>query len=113
MVTSEGNMTNIKDTKTKVTVGDRKTLTGTKRVDWHFCHKRNGKLHDVTLTNMAVITGLYVNLFSVTWALQKGFELTSENSHTIRYRIRIFSNHGGMLQNTMYTCNFIVYESCC
>ena len=37
----------------------------------------------------------------------------SENSYTICYRNWIFSNHGGMLQNTICLCNFIVYGSCC
>ena len=49
MVNSEDNMTNLKDTKTKVAVGDRKNITGTKRGDSHGWQKRNRKLHHVML----------------------------------------------------------------
>ena len=35
MVNSEENMINLKDTEIKVTAGYRKTITGTKRGDWH------------------------------------------------------------------------------
>ena len=71
MVNSEDNMTNLKETKTKFTVGYRKTITGTKHGDWHGWQKHNGKLHHVILTNMAVILGLYANLFRIIRALQK------------------------------------------
>ena len=66
-------MTNLKDTKTKVTVGDRKTLTGTKKGDWHGWQKRDRKLHYVKLTNIEVISDLHENLLSVMQALQKVF----------------------------------------
>ena len=48
MVNSEDDMMNLKDTKTKVTVGDCKNLTVTKRGDWHDWKKYNTKLHAVT-----------------------------------------------------------------
>ena len=35
MLNSEYHMTNLKDTETKVTVGDHKNITGTKYGDWH------------------------------------------------------------------------------
>ena len=76
-------MTNIKDTKAKVALGDRKTLTGTKYCDRHIWQKRNKKLHHVTLTNMAVIPGLHPNLSSMMRTLQKGFQLTSEGKTQI------------------------------
>ena len=76
-VNSENNMTNLKDTETKVTTGEHKTLTGTKRGDWHGWQKRNGKLNNLTLTNMSILPGLHRNLFSVTQSLQKGFQLMS------------------------------------
>ena len=49
MVNSEDNMTNLKNTKTRVAVGDRKNITGTKRGDSHGWQKRNRKLHQVML----------------------------------------------------------------
>ena len=71
MVNSEDDMMNLKDTKTKVTVGDCKNLTVTKRGDWHDWKKYNTKLHHVMLKNMDVISGLHADLFSVTRSLQK------------------------------------------
>ena len=49
MVSSEENMTNLKVTKTKVTVGDSKPFTGTKRGNWNGYQRRNVKnpSHDV------------------------------------------------------------------
>ena len=73
MVNSEDDMTNLKETETKFTVGDRRTLNGTKRADWHGWKKCNRKINHVTLTNTTIISGLQSNLFSVTQALQKGF----------------------------------------
>ena len=66
MVNSEDNMTNLKDSETKVTVGDRKNLTGTKPRDWNSWQEHNGKLHRATLKNTAEIPGLHANLFRVT-----------------------------------------------
>ena len=111
MVNSEDNMTNLKDIKTKVTVGDHKTLTVKKRGDWHGCQKRNRKLHHLTLTNTAVIPGLHANLFSVTRALQKGFQLTSDgktlilkkNSTKIRFDEKMANTAGeGFLFTTKF-----------
>ena len=77
MVKLEDNITNLKDSETRVTVGDSIPLTGIKCGDWHGYQKHDGKLHRVTLYSMAVITGLHENLFSVAQALQKGFQVTS------------------------------------
>ena len=49
-----------------------------KHGDFNFYPKRDGKLHHVTLSNTAVIPGLHKNIFSMTQALQKGLQLTSE-----------------------------------
>ena len=78
MVNSEENMKNLKDTKERVTLGYSITLTGTKRGDWNGWQKRDGILHRVKLTNMDIIPGLHANIFSVTQAPQKGFQLISE-----------------------------------
>ena len=43
MLNSEYHMTNLKDTETKVTVGDHRNLTEKKRGDWHGWHKNTGK----------------------------------------------------------------------
>ena len=71
-------MKNLKDSKTRVTVGYSRTLTGGKLGNWYGCQKCDGKIHCVTLTNMDVIPGLHANLFSVTRSLQKGFQVTAE-----------------------------------
>ena len=71
------NITKLKDAETRVTVGDSIPLIGKKCDDWHGYQKHDGKIHRVTLYSMAVITGLHGNLFSVTQALQKGFQVTS------------------------------------
>ena len=76
-------MTNLKDNKTKVTGGYYRNITGIKGGDWHVWQKRDQKIHHMILTNMDVIPGLHVNLFSVTQALQKGFKLTSEGETLI------------------------------
>ena len=78
MVKSEENMTNLKDAKTRVTVGYIRTLTGTKCDNCNIWKKRDGKIHRVTLTNTAVISGLHAYIFSVTRSLEKGFQVTSE-----------------------------------
>ena len=59
-------MTKLKDAKTRVAVGDSRTLTRTKRGDWYVYQRRDVKLHNVTLSNTDVISGLHVNIFRVT-----------------------------------------------
>ena len=70
MVNFEENMANLKDAKTRVTVGDIITLTGTDRDGWHGWQRRDVKLYHVRLTNMDIISGLHENTFTVTRALQ-------------------------------------------
>ena len=83
MVNLEENMTNLSDAKTQVTVGDSRTLTRTKCVNWHSYHKHDRKLYHVMLSNKYVILGLQENLFRVTRGLQKGFQVTSEGDTLI------------------------------
>ena len=59
-------MTNLKDAETRVTVGDSKNLTGTKHGNRYGHQRLDGKLHHMTLSNRAVITGLHANIFSTT-----------------------------------------------
>ena len=69
MLNLEENITNVKDTKTRVTVGDSRTLTGQKCVKWHDHQRSDIKFHCVSLSNMTVIPGLYTNLFRMKPAL--------------------------------------------
>ena len=78
MVNSKENITNLKDSETRVTVGYIRTLTGKKRVDWNGYKRCNGKLYHVTLTNTDVIPDRHSNLFILTQELQKGFQVMSE-----------------------------------
>ena len=111
MVNLEENMTNLKDTETKVTVGDRKTLTRTKYGDWHVWHKCDRKLQYQKLTNRAVIPCLHTKIFSVTQALLKGSKPRSEgealilkrNSTKIRFDEKIANKSGeGFLLTTKF-----------
>ena len=107
-------MTNLKNTKTKVTVGYRKNLTGTKRGEWHGWQKFNGRIYHETLKYMFIITVLHENIFSVTQELQKCFQLTSEgktlilkkNSTEIRFGEKMAnkSGKGFLLTTKFYKC---------
>ena len=76
-------MSNLKDAITRVTLGDIRTLTRTKRDDWHRYQKRDRKLHRVMLSNMSVIPGLHKNIFSLMRALQKCFQVKLEGKTLI------------------------------
>ena len=78
MVTTELNMTNLRNSKTFVNIGDSGTPNVTKRGVWHVYQKRDGKIHHLMLSDMALIIGLHVNLFSVAQALQKDLQVTLE-----------------------------------
>ena len=65
MAKSEENMTNLKDAKTRVTVGDSRTLTGGKGGNLHGYQRHAGKIHCVMLSNAAIISGLHVSIFSL------------------------------------------------
>ena len=45
MVNSEENMTNLKNSKTRVTIRDSRTLIRKKRGDWHSWQKYDRRLH--------------------------------------------------------------------
>ena len=49
MVTSEKDMTNLKDSGTRDTVGDSRALTGTKHGDWNSYRIRDRKIYHVRL----------------------------------------------------------------
>ena len=66
MVNLEENMLNLKDAETRVTVGESRSLTGTKRGNCHGDRICDRKLHRVTLSNTAVIIGLHTNILCVT-----------------------------------------------
>ena len=83
MVKPEENMTNLKDTKAKVTVRDSITLTGKKQRNWNGYQRRDRKLHCMMLSNTAVIPGLHANLFIMKRSLQKGLKATSEGETLI------------------------------
>ena len=51
MVTSEENMSNLRNAETIVTVGDSETITGTKCGNWHQYHKHDGKLYCAMFSN--------------------------------------------------------------
>ena len=95
-------MTNLKNAEIWVTVEYSRTLTGIKCDNWKIYQRRDGKLHHVTLLITSVIPGLHANLFSVTWVLQKVFQVTSEfeslifkkNPTEIRFDKKMANNSG-------------------
>ena len=66
----------------------------------------------LTLSDMSVIPGLHANIFSMAWALQKGFQVTSEckyvilnkNSTEIRFDEKMANNGGNgfILSTNLY-----------
>ena len=124
MINLEENMTNLKNDETRVTVGDNRTLTGTKGGDWNRYKRREGKTHNMTLSNTDVITGLKSNLFSMTRSLQNVFQVTSEsdililkkNSTKIRFDNKMANNSvkGFLLTTKFYksanSTDFLVPE---
>ena len=66
MENSEENMINLKGAKLQVTVRDSRTPTGIKHGNWHGYQRRDGKIHHLTLSNMAIILGLHINIYRVT-----------------------------------------------
>ena len=78
MVTTEGNMANLKNSKTRVTVEYSVKFTGTKHDKRKGYQKHDDNLHRVALSNSSVILGVHKYIFSVTRALQKGFQIMSE-----------------------------------
>ena len=79
-------MTKLKYVEAWVTVGDSRTLTGGKHGNWHGYQRRYEKLYHVTLSSTVSIPGLYTNIFSMVWALQNVFQVTSEGETQILNR---------------------------
>ena len=87
ILNSEENMSNLKDSKTLVTVGYSRKITGAKCGNWHIWHRLDIILQRATLTNMAVIPGPHTNIFSVTRAQKNIFSVTSEGETQILKKI--------------------------
>ena len=83
MVTIEGNMTNLCNKGTQVTIGDSGTLTGTKRGDWHGYQKHDKRIHPLTLSYTYAIPGLYAKFSSATRAPHKSIQVTLEGEALI------------------------------
>ena len=77
MVNSEDNMTNLNNAETGVTIGDSRTFTGKNVVIGTSIINVTENSIILTLSDTAVIPGLHSNLFSVTRALKKGFQVIS------------------------------------
>ena len=104
-------MTNLKNIETQVTLVDIRTLTRKKCGNWNGYQRGVRKLHRVTLSHTYIIPGIHENILSVTRALQKGFQLTSEdvtlilkkNSTNIRFDKKMVDNDDkGFLLTTRF-----------
>ena len=82
------NMKKLHNTETQVTIGDSGTLTRTKHGDWNRCQIHDRKLHSMTLSDTDIIPDLHTDLFIMTWALKRGFQVTSENEAIILQKIQ-------------------------
>ena len=76
-------MTSIKDTERQVAIGYSRTLTGGGHGDWNSYHRRDGKIHRMTLYDTYVIPDLHKILFSMMQVLKKGFQVTPESKSLI------------------------------
>ena len=83
MVNSLNNMTKIRELKTLVNTGKKKTMTGQLQEDWKGYHKRDSKVYPQKCTYTAYISDLSVNIFSVTCALTKGLNVTLERKSLV------------------------------
>ena len=83
MVNSEENLMKLKYAKTLFTVGDRRNITLTTCGNWRGYWRHDKTLHRLMISNMDVITGLHSNIFIIKWALQRGFQVTSEGDTLI------------------------------
>ena len=70
-------MKNLREVKRVVRRGNKKSITGSLRGDWKGYQKRDGKFYSVMCTDTAYIPDLSINIFSMTRALTKGFNVTS------------------------------------
>ena len=76
-------MINLIEVKTVFNTGNNKTMMGLLRGYWKGYQKRDGKFYQVTCTNTAYIPDLSVNIFSVTRALTKGFNVKSDKESLV------------------------------
>ena len=81
MVATELNMSNLRDAKTRVAVGDSGTPSRTKFGGWHSYHKNDVELQCVMLSVTDVIPVLRANVFRATQSLQNYFQVTSEDEY--------------------------------
>ena len=113
MVNSLKNTTNLREVKTVVKTGINKTMTGLLRGDWKGLQKRDRKFYLVTSTDTAYIPYLSVNIFSMTRALTKGFNVMSEkenfelkkNATILKFEERLYNGNGNgyILAARVYT----------
>ena len=79
MVNNLKNMMNVLEFKKMVKIRNKKTMTVLLWGNWKGFQKRDGKIYLVMCTDTAHIPYLRVNIFSLTCALTKGFNMTPEN----------------------------------
>ena len=71
-------MTNLREVKTVVKTGNKKTMTGLLRGNWKEYQKIDDEFYPVMCTDTAYIPVLSVNISSVTRVLTKEFYMTSD-----------------------------------
>ena len=76
-------MTKLREVKTLVNKGNKKTMIGSLHGNWKGCQKRDGKLYQVTCTGTANILYLSVNISSITCMLTKVFNVTSDKESLV------------------------------
>ena len=100
MVISLKNMANLREVKTVVKIGNKKTTTSSLWGDWKGYQKRYGKVYPVKCTDTAYIPGLMVNIYSMTRALTKGFNVMPEKVNivlkkdTTNLKFEVLLDHG-------------------
>ena len=83
MANNLNNITNLLGVKTAVKTWNKKIIKVLLWGYWKGNHKRDGKFYLVTRTETSYIPDLSVNIFSMTHALTKGFNMTSEKESLI------------------------------
>ena len=83
MVNSLSNMKKLRDVKKLVKTGNKKMMTCSFRGYWKRYQKRDGKFYPVTCNETEYIPDLSVNIFSMTRALTKAFNMTSEKESLV------------------------------
>ena len=106
-------MTNLREVKTVVKTGNKKTMTVSLRGNWKGYQKRDGKFYSVTFTDTVHIMDLSVNIFNSTRVLTKGLNVTSEkeslvlkkNASILKFKESLVHGNGGgyLLVARLYT----------